>query len=288
MPVTRTVSVVTVLIGVLAAVAAAVGLFEDGAGAPVPITTAWGESAALYGRGLYRHDTLLLGSGNRGVDAVVLLLGVPLLLIALPLARSGSRRGLYLLTGALAFMAYVYVTMSFGAAYNELFLVYIALMGLSLAALTIVAPSLAHLALPDRTPRRSVGAFLIFVGVGLLAVWAPPIVAALVEGGPPPTLQANTTIVTFAIDLGIIAPAAFVAGGLLLRRRTSALPLSAAVLTLGAFIGPCIGAATIAQVAAGVTFTPGEIAAFIVSFSVLSGASVVALVAMVRALGGNR
>ena len=85
----------------------------------------------IHGEGLYRYDSLFTGAGNRGVDAVTLLLGVPLLLLALDRYRRGSARGALLLLACLGYFAYVFTSMAFGVAWNELFLVYVALLSAS-------------------------------------------------------------------------------------------------------------------------------------------------------------
>jgi hypothetical protein len=86
---------------------AAVGLLTAGGADPVPFVTVHGETVELYGDGLYRYDTVFAGAGQRGTDAVVVLLGVPLLLVAaLRYRRGSSRAGLML--GTLVFFLYVY------------------------------------------------------------------------------------------------------------------------------------------------------------------------------------
>ena len=67
-------------------------------------------------------------------DLVTLALGLPLLVISFWLTLRGSLRGRLLLTGTLGFILYTYITMCFGAAYNQLFLVYVAIFSLSLFA----------------------------------------------------------------------------------------------------------------------------------------------------------
>src|SRR5688500_15318975 len=80
-------------------------------------TTPRGESVQLYGRGIYRYDSLLIGSGFRGADAATLAVAVPLLVVAIHLYRRGSLRGGLLLTGTLAYFLYNYASMAVGAAF---------------------------------------------------------------------------------------------------------------------------------------------------------------------------
>ena len=165
----------SLLIVVLALVAAGTGLFSGGGGGPSSFTTLRGETVQLYGQGLYRHDTLLIGSGFRGQDAVTLAVGVPLLVVSSLLYRRGSLRGGLLVTGTLAYFLYAYASMAFGAAYNELFLLYVTLFSASLFAFVLAFASIDPKVLASRVsgglPRRATAAFLFVVGLVLAAVW---------------------------------------------------------------------------------------------------------------------
>ncbi len=80
------------LIAALALIAAGSGLFWQAAGSPFMFTTLRGQTVEMYGRGLYRFDTRFMGAGNRGTDAVTLVLGIPLLIVATLRYRRGSTR----------------------------------------------------------------------------------------------------------------------------------------------------------------------------------------------------
>ena len=69
------------LIAVLALFASVSGLLWPNAGDSFEFTTLRGETVHMYGRGLYRYDTVFSGAANRGTDVVSLLLGVPLLVL---------------------------------------------------------------------------------------------------------------------------------------------------------------------------------------------------------------
>ena len=124
-----------VMIGLLASIAAVIGLLAQPDA--VPVVTARGGTAELFGGGVYRYDTLFSGAGNRGTDAVTVLIAIPLLVASLFGYRRGSLRWGSMLTGALAWFLYSYATMAVGAAFNQLFLVYVALFSASLWAFMI-------------------------------------------------------------------------------------------------------------------------------------------------------
>jgi hypothetical protein len=259
-----TVVVLSLVVAVLATIAAATGLLSTGGDAPATVTSVHGEVVELDERGgVYRYDSVFKGGANRGADAVTLGLAVPVLLIALRGYRRGSLRAALVLSGALAWFLYVYASLALGTAYNALFLVYVSLFGASLYALALAVRSIDADAvgaqLHGRAPRRGLIIVLVIAAVVTSTVWVVPLVAAAIAGDPPHLLGHTTTAVTEALDLAVIVPATLLAAWLLHRERPEgyvlALPL---VLLLFAML-PMIAAQTAFQLAAGVTFTPPEV-----------------------------
>jgi hypothetical protein len=208
-------------IAVLAIVAAGADFVWPGGGAAYPLTTFRGEQVLINGTGLYRYDTVSSVAQMHGNDIVTLVVGVPLLIASWALATRGSLRGHLLLTGTLGFFTYTYLSMCVGAAYNEFFLVYVALWSLSLWAFVLSLMAFDVRTLPqqfsDRLPRRSIAGLLFGAGGFLLLAWLGRSVPALLAGTTPP-LENTTSLFIQALDLGLIVPLAFVGGVLLLRR----------------------------------------------------------------------
>ncbi len=279
------------LVAALAAIAAAVGLFSRGGTGPFPFTTLRGEVVEIYGRGLYRNDTVFVGALNRGTDAVTLFLAVPLLVLAIVWSRHGSLRGRLLLTGTLAYSFYVYGSLALGtAAYNDLYLVYLALFSGSLFALILAcrAIDLADLdgRLTPRAPSRGLAVFLLASGALTAGVWlGMTLLPAIVRGEAALLLDGYTTFVTYTLDLGIIAPACGLAAVLLRRRAPSGYALAAALLGILALLGPAFAAQTISQLAAGVTYSPGEIIGPIGGFGAISLIADWLLLRLLRGVG---
>jgi len=148
------------LIAVLALVAAAIGLFYQDGGSSFSFTTLRGETVQIYGQGLYRYDLPITAVGFRAADAITLVLALPLLVISLVLYGRGSLKGGLLLVGVLAYFLYNYGSMASGAAYNSLFLVYVALFSASLFGLVLSLTSFDVQALPAHflagLPRRGI------------------------------------------------------------------------------------------------------------------------------------
>jgi hypothetical protein len=242
-----------VIIG-LSAVAAASGVLWSGERGPVVATTLRGQTTEIFGAGLYRYDTLFFGAGNRGTDAIVLLFDIPLLTISTWRYRRGSVRAAILLLGTLGFFLYVYATYALGVALNEMFLLYFALFSASLFASGLVT----------------------------LAVWLVPVLVAQLEDRAPERLDHNTTLVTYALDLAIITPATFIAGAFILHGAPIGYLVAFSLLVFETMLAPLIAAQTVSQVAAGVSFPPGQMVGPIAGFAVLALAALWVYVSLLR------
>jgi hypothetical protein len=270
------VSWLSALIAVLALVAASIGLFWQDRGNSFSFVTLRGDTVSIAGQGLYRYDTTLVAMGFKAGDAVTLVLGIPALIFSLLRYRRGSVKGGLLLAGTLAYFLYAYSSMAFGAAYNHLFLMYVVLMSASLFGLILTLTSFDLAVLPahfsSRLPRREIGIYSIVAGVVLLSIWPGlSLIPALVEGKAPLEVWSYTTVVTYAIDLGIVAPALIVAGVLLLRTNPIGLAylLASTLLVFTVILGVNLLTAGTIQMLAG-SIDIGQFIGFVVSFAILT------------------
>jgi hypothetical protein len=261
-----------VAVGTLVAVAAGVGVFVGG-GEPSTVTTVHGETVPLFGRGVYRYDSLIVGSGSVGVDVVTLFLVLPLLAWAALAHRRGSVRGTVTLLGVLTYCAYLYTSRAVDTAFNDLFLVYVAAMSVSLFALLWTVRSLPVTVVTEaagRLPRRSTAGFLLLLPMVLVVVWLPLVVEPLVTRRPAAAVEHYTTFVTGALDLGILLPAALIGAVLVLRRQVTGYVIAFCLTGFTALLGPALVAMTIAQLRAGVEMGAADLVTFVVSFLALS------------------
>jgi hypothetical protein len=259
------------LVAAIAGCAAVVGVLWRPSGHPVTVETPRGQRVQLAGDGLYRYDTVFTASGNTAVDAVVLALGIPLVVTAWIEHRKHSPRGTLLLTGSLGYLLYVYANYALGVAYNPLYLAYVTVLSASLFGLVAAfagfdRAALTAVAADPGFPHRALSRFLLASAAVTVAVWLPPVVAALLHGGAPPLLDVYTTLVTYALDLGILAPAAAYAGLLVRRRDPLGYLMAAPLLVTIMLLLPTIALSTALQAAAGITFTVPEVVGPIVGF----------------------
>ena len=211
----------SVLIGLLLAVAAGVGLF-------VP--------------GIYEADTAFAAAAFRGTDLVSLVVALPTLAGSLFLARRGSGRALLVWLGILAYVTYTYLY-SFAIVWNGLFLVYVALLSLSgftlVRALTALDANLFVDQFTDRTPVRSVSTFLWVIGAMLGLMELGQVVPALLTGDVPDVVvkSGHPTGVIYILDLGLVVPLLVLAGHWLRAHRPWGYVAAAILLVNGITVG---------------------------------------------------
>lgn len=273
MKISNTLTLLSLLATILVAVYAGIGLFSTGGEGPFEFTTLHGQTVEMYGRGIYRYDASFRAPIFRGTDAVTLFIGVPVLLIALAWYRRGSLRGGLLLTSMLAYFVYNSISLAFGAAYNNILLLYIGAFSLSFFALVIAFMCIDLDTLKARTsprlPRIWIAVFLFIAGLSVL-VWLMDIVVALTTGGVPPILGPYTTEVTYVLDLAIILPTAYLAGILVLRRSPWGTLLASLLITVNLTVGLAVASQSIMQALDGIILAPAQYAAYVAPFVILS------------------
>jgi hypothetical protein len=274
MKVFKTVTWLSAVIAGLALIAAGAGLLGQLGGSAFSFTTVRNVTVQLYGQGWYRLDTPIAAVGFMAADVVTLAVAIPLLAISTLRYRHGSLKGGLLLSGALAYFLYNYGSLAFGSTYNDLFLVYTAILAASLFGLILVLMSFDVSALPAhfaaRLPRRGISIFLIVSGVILLLVWLVlSIVPALLQGTTPLEVAYYTTFITGVIDIGIVAPALIISGVLLRRRAPLGYLLASVLLVFTVTLGLNLTAAGIAQLLTGV-ISIGQALGFTVPFVILT------------------
>jgi len=218
----KTISFLVFGIVVLALIASAAGLFlNDGPGS-YEFKSLHGQTVTIYGKGLYRDETLKLGPQARGQDAVTLFLIIPLLIFSFFSARKGSLKGQLLLTGTLGYFMYTYTMYTF-ISYNPLYLLYIVLMTISLYAfiLAIMSFNMKELgsAFNNQLPIRFIAGFQIFSAFGLGMRWLSDLISALINDTVPLELDHYTSIAVYSMDLGLVVPTFIVAAVLLIQRK---------------------------------------------------------------------
>jgi hypothetical protein len=193
----KPVTILSILIAVLAEFASAGGLLLDG----------------LYLDNAFVKTTWL------GNDAVTLFLAVPILVGAMIVSTRKDPKGLqrplgsYLVwMGALDYMLYNYAFYLFGAAFNWFFLVYAALLALSIFALILGLANFDVNGISQQVrkeaPVKWIGGYFLFVASGLGLVYLIQSIGFIFTDNVPAivAITEHPTNVVFALDLTLLIP----------------------------------------------------------------------------------
>ncbi|MBN1223917.1 MAG: hypothetical protein JXB23_11775 [Candidatus Aminicenantes bacterium] len=157
----------------------------------------------LFGR-VYR-DSDWAASQLKGQDLVTILVAFVLVVL---LFFDAAKTEL-ILAGLFGYLAYTYVTYVFGPELNPMFLIYIALMSLSVFALVLVFRQIGRLEVSPVSGRIFVvsSIYLIVVAVMLSILWLADIMGNL-KGKPfLPNPTGEPLVTVYALDLGFVIPA---------------------------------------------------------------------------------
>jgi hypothetical protein len=262
----KEITILVITIAALSLFAAVCGLIP-GSGRAFDFTSIHGQTVSIFGRGLYRFDSVSSAAQTRAQDLVTLFLGIPLLAVSLLMSRRGLTKGRLLLTGTLGYFLYTYASYAFLMMYNPLFLVYVALMSLSFFGFVLGFMSFDVRRLSEcfdkKLPVKFIGGILIFIAVMIGLMWLGRIVPPLAAGGEPQGLEHYATLVIQALDLGFVVPSALIAGILLIRRRAFGYLLAPVIIIKGVTLVTAVIAMAVMMAATGVAVSFVEMGIFI-------------------------
>ncbi|HSI70816.1 MAG TPA: hypothetical protein VK941_11320 [Gillisia sp.] len=261
-------SLIIILTGLASALPAILNAFPA---KPRGFQNIYGNEIEIYGSGIYKNDSVFSALGFLAQDIVMLIFGVPILILLLLLYvnRKVKAAGPALMS-IMGFFLYSFLSLSFGASYNQFFLLYVLGLSASFYILILLAREVQlPVAWVKQLPNKFPGIYLIISGVLTLIIWGIPLLDAAVGDRVPHLLFHNTTLVTHALDLAIIVPASIVGGILILKKHPIGYKIAFPLLGIIIFLLPVILLSTYLQYDHGMIFNPAEIAGPISGFLIL-------------------
>lgn len=184
----------------------------------------------LYQTVIYPTDELLLSFVPS--DAFNLVVGLPILLGLMLLARRGKLIGLLCWPGALFYVLYMYVPYVIGVPFNVLFLPYLVLVTLSACTLIDLVASIDGEVVRQRltgfVPARISGGILVGLAILIIVRQVAVIVTALAGQTPVDAVELSSWIADFVVAVPVL-----LVGGILLWRRDPLGYVAGAGLLLG-------------------------------------------------------
>lgn len=185
---------------------------------------------------IYGQETPVFADQAAAQDLVNLLVVAPLIVVLGWRAHRGHVRAYFGWLGCLGFTVYNYAIYAFSIHFGPLFLIWVAILGLStfalLGSLATVDAAALKASFADRAPRWP-GWFLIVTASLFALLWLSEILPDLAAHRPS-TSASELNIPTnpvHVLDLAIFLPAAATSGVLLLRRHRWGYATAAAQLT---------------------------------------------------------
>ena len=218
-----TILVLPILIFAIAATT--MGIFSNDGNGQYEYTSIRGKTVMIYCKGLYKDMSAEVAPQGIAQDYITLFIAIPLLIISFFKARTGSLTGKYLLAGTLGYFLVTYLFYTVMGMYNVMFLPYVILTGASFYSFILVIFSFNTKDLQDSfrpsTPVKVTGGFLVFNSIVIGVLWLSIVVPPLLDGTVIPLqVEHYTTLIVQGLDLGILLPASFISGFLLIRKKT--------------------------------------------------------------------
>jgi len=202
----------------------------------------------LVDQGVYDEETENWATQARGQDIGNLLAVVTLLLSGYRYAQGSHRAGLVWL-GTLLYLVYAYIVYSMAVHFNELFLVYVAALGLSSYAVMFSIDRLRakNVASPRPSARRVAGYTSIAIGLIFGLLWLGEVIPATLSGEVPQSVIDASLWVNpiHVIDLAVLLPGFIIAGYWTLRGRSAGQFFVGPLLVFSVLMGASIVAAMI-------------------------------------------
>jgi len=214
----RAMAAFAVMVALLAAVAAGLGVFARGDGSYETVTSVRGVTYAMTTDGVYAYNAQRVVSEGVGWDIFTLFVAVPVMLAAAAFVAGGSFRGRLFALGLFGYFFYQYLEYAMTWAFGPLFPMFILIFGASVVGLVWLGASVAGDRIADgfgeHFPGRPFAVVSILMAVLLVVMWTGRIAAGLAGDLETAGLHGETTLVVQALDLGAVVPTALLISAL--------------------------------------------------------------------------
>jgi len=185
--------------------------------------------------GVLRGTAVMNGSA-RGTALVLLLVAVPSLAIAMRFAARGSARAQIVWLGAVGYILYNSVLFLFMSPFNNLFLLYVAMMSVAIWSAAMVIQGVGVESFRDRfspaLPVRAIAVYLLAIFAFNFLAWMRSVVPGVLSTSSPSFLDGTgmTTSALYVQDLAFWLPLIAVSAVWLWRRQAWGYVIAGAML----------------------------------------------------------
>ena len=214
---------------------------------PIAILIIIASYRGLFIPGTYSKETLNWTSQAVGQDAINLFLITPFLIFTSLLAYKKSRIALLLWSGCIFYLVYTYVIYCFAVHFNNLFLVYCLILGLSFYSFMYFLFSQIKEPIVDwfndKIPVKTMGIYLFVISCFFYFLWLSEILPAIFRNTTPNDIIDIGTLTNpvHALDLSVCLPGLLITSILLLRKKPMGLLLAPTMMTFCILMDITIG-----------------------------------------------
>ena len=225
---------------------------------PLAILTALVSYAGIFIESTYARENTLYAAQGIGQDIVNLFIVVPILLIAAFFAWRKSKLGLLVWSGAVFYLAYSYTIYSFGLHFNNLFIEYCLILGLSFYSLIYFVISSLNENVSEwfatKVSTKSTGIFLIVIAVLFYFIWLSEIIPAILINVTPKSIIESGLLINpvHVLDIAICLPALIITGIALIKKKNIGYLLASTMMIFCIFMAIAIAAMVFVMKAKGV------------------------------------
>ncbi len=213
---------------------------------PLAILTAIVSYAGVFIKSTYVRENALYAAQGIGQDIINLFIVVPILLITAFFARRKSKLGLLIWSGTIFYLAYSYTIYCFGLHFNNLFLAYCTILGLSFYSLIyFVIISLKENVsewFETKFSTKSTGIFLIVIAVLFYFIWLSEIIPAILINATPKSITESGLLINpvHVLDIAICLPALIITGIALIKKKNIGILLAPTMMIFCIFMAIAI------------------------------------------------
>jgi hypothetical protein len=210
---------------------------------------------------IYGRETANWAAQSIGQD-IANLFAFPAMLAAAFLAARGSIRAYLVWVGLLIYSAYTYAIYAFALHFGPLFLVWVAVLGLSvyalIGALASLDPRRVSNVFDHGRAERFAARLLIGIGAVFALLWLSEIVPPMVVGTTPDALKevGLLTNPVHVLDLALLLPALVIGGLLLMKEHPLGYVLAPVLLVATFFLAIGIVSLMVVSAARGIDTAP--------------------------------
>jgi len=215
---------------------------------PLAILTAVVSFAGIFIENTYARENTLYAAQGIGQDIVNLFIVVPVLLVAAFFAWRKSKLGLLIWSGIIFYLAYSYTIYSFGLHFNNLFIAYCSILGLSFYSLVYYLITSLKEPVPEwfekETSTKSTGIFLMVIAVLFYFIWLSEIIPAILKNATPKSIIESGLLINpvHVLDIAICLPALIITGIALMKKKNMGFLLAPTMMIFCIFMAIAIAA----------------------------------------------